>query len=122
MSEHVAPPALPRFRSETCPTCTREVLVDTYHEGPTPQCEFCAGAAVGLHQRMKEEREERQREALEGASEAFMVRVGNVARRAHPDPHRRDSLGRCPYCDAPFVLLSGRIAHAPIPCMKKESK
>lgn len=59
MSE-AAPPPVPAFRYTTCSTCTREVIVDFYHEGPA-QCEYCSGKEVGFHERMKRERQKQER-------------------------------------------------------------
>ncbi len=78
-----APPPAPRFRSETCPTCTREVLVDFYHEGAVPQCEFCSGREKGIHAQAQEayENARKGRTSSDPARQA-MERLGEVLKRA----------------------------------------
>lgn len=82
MSEHAPPPA-PKFRSATCPTCTNEVLVDFYHEGPAPPCEFCSGRMKGIHQQAAEAYENaRKVHSSSDPARQAMERLGEVLKRA----------------------------------------
>lgn len=115
MSEH-APPAPPAFRYTLCATCTNEVRVDFYHEGPA-QCEYCSGAVVPVHQQLREARRVTDRTDA-GDNAAFLERVDNVLTRALPNPARSGALGRCRYCHVDYELRDGKVAHPGI-CVPK---
>lgn len=66
-----------------CPTCTNEVLVDFYHEGPAPKCEYCAGQMKGIHQQATEAYENaRKGRPSEDPAVAALERLGERLKRA----------------------------------------